>query len=296
LLLICAAPVSTLPLDMDFAYAKPTEKSTSIVLPEAFITEIPQMQFSQTYGGSGSDIANYVIQTSDGGYAIVGETDSYGAGYFDLWLVKTDAAGNIQWNKTFGDTHSDYAFCVIQTSDGGYMVAGFIWPTGAEGNTDAYLVKTDSLGNKEWDHTYGGSSFELAYCVIQTSNGGYVFTGVTGSYGAGSSDFWLVKIDASGNMEWDKTYGGAKPDQALHIIQTSDGGYAITGYEESFGAGWYDAWLIKTDSAGEQAGKRANATANNATHVNVNGNGKERSSQSASNKTKTKKQPQPQTL
>ena len=208
------------------------------------------LEWSRTYGGSGGDVARSVIQTSDGGYVIAGYTNSYGAGGFDFWLVKTDSAGNIEWSKTYGGPEWDLAKGpVIQTSDGGYVMAGYTRSYGA-GEGDFWLVKTDSAGNLEWNKTYGGPREEVAYSVIQTSDGGYVMAGYTESYGAGIHDFWLVKTDSAGNLEWSKAYGGPKVDVAYSVVQTSDGGYLIAGYTNSYGAGGFDFWLVKTDSSG----------------------------------------------
>jgi hypothetical protein len=203
----------------------------------------PTTEWTKTYGGTGMDEANSVVQTSDGGYALAGFTYSFGAGGDDFWLVKTDGSGNMQWNKTYGGTGMDEAHSVVQTSDGGYALAG-------DNSYDFWLVKTDSFGNTQWNKTYGGWAFDEAWSVVQTSDGGYALAGSTWSYGAGKTDFWLVKVDSSGNMQWSKSYGGADLDEAYSVVQTSDGGYAIAGYTASFGAGLADFWLVKTDGSG----------------------------------------------
>jgi predicted secreted protein len=207
------------------------------------------MQWNRTYGGTGDDEAQSVIQTSDGGYALAGYTDSFGAGGYDFWLVKTDSSGNMMWNRTYGGPGDDEAESVIQTSDGGYALAGFTNSTGA-GGLDFWLVKTDSSGNMMWNQTYGGAGDEAANAVVQTSDGGYALAGWTTSYGAGEADFWLVKTTSNGTMQWNKTYGGAGDDEAFSLVQTSDGGYALAGTTNSYGAGNYDGFLVKTDSAG----------------------------------------------
>jgi predicted secreted protein len=205
--------------------------------------------WSQTYGGSGDDQAYSIVQTSDGGYALAGYTNSSGAGSYDFWLIKTNSSGDMQWSQTYGGTGYDEAFSVVQGNDTGYAVAGYTNSYGA-GAADAWLVKTDSSGNMQWSQTYGGRAQDGAYSAIQTSDGGYALAGFTDSFGAGSFDFWLVKTNASGSMMWNQTYGGTGDDEAACVIQTSDDGYALVGYTNSFGAGGYDFWLVKTDSSG----------------------------------------------
>jgi len=212
----------------------------------------PEEEWNKTFGGTGGDYAKSVQQTSDGGYALAGGTDSYGAGSSDFWLVKTDSSGEKQWDKTFGGTRWDYAYSVQQTSDGGYILAGHTYSYGA-GSSDFWLVKTDSSGEKQWDKTFGGTGWDSAYSVQQTSDGGYILAGHTFSYSASYSDFWLVKTDSSGEKQWDKTFGGTGDDYAYSVQQTSDGGYILAGYTDySYGTGYYDFWLVKTDSSGEK--------------------------------------------
>jgi predicted secreted protein len=206
--------------------------------------------WSKTYGGAGADIGTgWTVQTSDGGYAIEGDTSSFGAGGSDFWLIKTDADGNMQWNKTYGGALNEVSGDVCQTSDGGFAMAGGTYSFGA-GGEDFWLVKTDAGGIASWNKTYGGTANEISYHVVQTSDGGFAMAGGTYSFGAGSQDAWLVKTDAAGNMQWNKTYGGTGNDWVVDVIKTSDGGYAMLGAATSFGAGGQDAWLIKTDSDG----------------------------------------------
>jgi uncharacterized delta-60 repeat protein len=207
------------------------------------------VQWAKTYGGTNFDSASSVQQTSDGGYIVAGYTNSFGAGGYDIFLIKTDANGNIQWTKTYGGTSSDYASSVRQTSDGGYIVAGITWSFGA-GIWDIFLIKTDANGNVQWAKTYGGTGYDWAYSVQQTPDGGYIVAGYTTSFGVGGGDIFLIKTDANGNVQWAKTYGGTGYDDAYSVQQTSDGGYIVAGYTTSFGAGWNDLFLIKTDANG----------------------------------------------
>ena len=212
-------------------------------------SEVPVEEWNKTFGGAGGEFGDSVQQTSDNGYVITGQTDSYGAGGSDFWLVKTDASGNETWNKTFGGAGNDYGRSVQQTSDGGYVMTGETTSYGAGG---LWLVKTDASGNETWNKTFGGTGGEGGMSVQQTSDGGYVMTGYTYSYGAGSDDFWLVKADAAGNETWNKTFGGGGSDHGRSVQQTFDGGYVITGRTDSYGAGSDDFWLVKTDAAGNE--------------------------------------------
>jgi hypothetical protein len=203
------------------------------------------MQWNKAYGGSADDVLYSIVQTNDGGYALGGYTHSFGVGSSDFWLIKTDASGNMQWNRTYGGASYDEAHSAFQTNDGGYALAGETWSFGG-GTPNYWLVKTDALGNMQWNRTYGGSGTDKAYSAIQTSEGGYALTGYTLSYGAGSYDFWLVKTDSTGNVQWDKTYGGTNEDVAISLIQTKDGSYSLAGYTKSYGGGNQDFYLVKT--------------------------------------------------
>lgn len=150
------------------------------------------MLWNQTYGGAGDEWAWAVLQTADGEFALIGRTDSYGAGVRDVWLVKTDASGNHQWNQTYGGAYTEWAMAGIQTADGGFALAGLTQSYGA-GGSDFWLVKTDASGNHLWNQTYGGAGSEAADAGIQTADGGFALAGYTDSYGAGGRDFWLVK-------------------------------------------------------------------------------------------------------
>jgi len=206
--------------------------------------------WDKTFGGSSSDNAKSLIQTTDGGYAVAGYTFSKGAGYEDFWLMELNGNGNMEWDKTFGGSHWDEASSLVQTTDGGYAVAGYTFSKGS-GKEDFWIIKLNSQGNIDWDRTYGGASYDEASSLIQTDDGGYAVAGKTYSKGAGAADFWLIKLDIKGNVEWDETFGGISYDEASSLIQTDDGGYAIAGGTSSKGEGGYDFWVIKLDSDGE---------------------------------------------
>ena len=160
---------------------------------------LSQATWTETYGGSESDYGNSVQQTTDEGYIVAGYTYSFGAGFYDAWLIKTDAFGDTLWTKTYGgSTDSDYGYSVQQTKDGGYIIAGSTYSYGA-GLSDGFLVKTDAQGNMLWKNTFGGSGQDYFYSVQQTEDGGYIMVGSTESYGDGSSDVYLVKTDPNGS-------------------------------------------------------------------------------------------------
>ncbi len=207
------------------------------------------LQWAKTYGGTETEWPYLARQTSDGGYIVVGVAYSFGAGWGDALLIKTDANGNVSWAKTYGGTNDDWASSVQQTSDGGYIVAGWTHSFGA-GNGDVFLMKTDANGNVSWARTYGGTGYEFPRLVRQTSDGGYIVAGLTYSFGAGNGDFFLIKTDANGNLQWAKTYGGTGDEFAFSVQQTSDGGYIVAGHTTSFGAGSWDIFLIKIDANG----------------------------------------------
>jgi hypothetical protein len=209
------------------------------------------MAWNKTFGGSEIDDGYSVQQTSDGGYIIAGSTLSYGAGETDVWLIRTDSSGNIDWNKTFGGSGRDYGYSVQQTSDGGYIIAGCTWSQGA-GGADVWLIKTDASGDESWSQTFGGSEGDSARSVQQTSDGGYILAGYTESYGAGDFDVWLIKTNASGNETWNETFGGSDTDLGYSAQQTSDNGYIIAGHTWSYGEGYSDILVIKTNSSGSK--------------------------------------------
>jgi hypothetical protein len=167
----------------------------------------------------------------------------------DVYVVKLDAHGNLQWTKTIGGENEDLGLSLIRTSDGGYAIAGYTSSFGA-GDYDVYVVKLDANGNLQWTKTIGGPGYEIGFSLIQTSDGGYAIAGITNSFGAGDYDVYVVKLDAHGNLQWTKTIGGENEDLGLSLIQTSDGGYAIAGNTESFGAGGDDVYVVKLDKNG----------------------------------------------
>jgi hypothetical protein len=207
----------------------------------------PDTLWTKTFGGTSLDFGRCAIQTLDGGYALTGITVSWGAGSDDVYLIKTDAQGNTMWIQTYGGSGEDFGYSVVQTSDLGYIIAGYTGSFGVGG--DVYLIKTDSLGDTLWTRTYGDNDHDHGFSVIAHPDGGYAITG--GSYGQGGTNVYLIKTDSAGTALWTKTYGGPDLDQGRSVTLSDDGCYVITGTTYSFGAGLYDVYLIKTDSLGD---------------------------------------------
>jgi hypothetical protein len=241
------------------------------------------IQWERTFGGSEKDFASQVKPTSDGGYVVGGYSYSgasgtktsaaYGLG--DYWIVKLDASGNKQWDRSFGGTNFDGITALQQTSDGGYVLGGISF-SDASGNKvsahygagDYWVVKLDGNGNKLWDNSFGGTSNEVLHSVRQTSDGGFIlggisFSGISGnktSASQGAGDFWIVKLDGNGNKQWEKSYGGNDRDELHDLSQTSDGGYVLGGSSRSGvsgnktsanqGTNTSDYWLLKLDGSG----------------------------------------------
>jgi len=219
------------------------------------LSESGDSLWSRTYGGDGSDICFSLCRASDGNYLAAGLTASRGAGHCDFWLLKINADGDCLWSRTYGGLYHDHCLSVQQTSDGGYILAGITASFGA-GDYDFWLVKTDENGDSLWSNAFGGSDDDECLCVRQTSDGGYILAGKTRSFGSGYDDFWLVKTDANGTQLWSKTFGGDGVDECRFAEQTSDGGYILAGYTYSFGAGYGDFWLVKTDANGDSLWSR----------------------------------------
>jgi hypothetical protein len=203
--------------------------------------------WTRLYGWEEYDNGYSVQETRDGGYIITGERDCHGFTQGSLWLLKTDSLGDTLWTHTYGN--QSMARSVQETEDDGYIIVGtkdYLFTLSGE----VWLLKTDSLGDTLWTRTFGGESIEEGISVEQTSDGGYILTGYTQSFGAGSDDLWLLKTDSAGDTLWTRLYGGAGADRGECVHQISDGGYIITGVTRSFGEDDEDLWLIKTDSLG----------------------------------------------
>jgi len=189
--------------------------------------------WSKFYGGSSNDIGTACINTSDGGFLIGGYSNSFGAGFDDSYLIKTDASGNIEWSHSYGGNNTDRTNALIQASDGGYVLAGGTYSFGG-GSNNVYLIKTDDLGNHIWSRAFGEAGFDEAYSICNASDSGYMVLGTTTSFGAGNEDIYVLKIAPNGDILWSMTYGGLLWDRGQSIQATSDGGYVIVGLTENF--------------------------------------------------------------
>ncbi|TKJ42324.1 hypothetical protein CEE37_01190 [candidate division LCP-89 bacterium B3_LCP] len=206
-------------------------------------------------GGPAEDYGYGIDKTSDGGLIITGITASYGAGSWDVWLVKFSANDEKEWDQTLGGANIEMGRSVRETADRGYIIAGVSESYG-EGGQDAYLVKTDDNGQVAWEMSYGGSEDDLANSVRQCPDGGYILVGRTKSWGSGGYDLLLLKTDDQGNEEWHQTFGGTANDYGYRVEVIPDSGYIVSGYTESFGSGKADLWLLKVDTNGEEIWSR----------------------------------------
>lgn len=240
------------------------------------------VEWDKTIGGSGEDELYALKATRDGGCIMGGwsnsgisfeKTDFY-RGIWDYWVVKLDASGNIQWDKTIGGTDADDLNALQQTSDGGYILAGnsssaisYEKTENSRGGFDYWIVKLDSLGDIQWDKTIGGFGADNLTSVIETKDNGYVLGGYSSSSVGyektentrGVYDYWVIKLDSLRNRQWDKTAGGADHDYMADVQQTSDGGYIMGGYSKSNmsgdktedSRGFYDFWIVKLNTNGK---------------------------------------------
>jgi hypothetical protein len=210
--------------------------------------------WNKTIGGSNRDDAYSIVQTTDGGYAAAGYTQSFGLGTANMFIVKLDAGGTLQWCRTIGGTNSDAALSITQSTDGGYVAAGTTTSFGA-GNSDIYVIKLNSSGTLQWTRTVGGTQSEGSNeYITRTSEGGYAVTSTTLSFGAGSNDLYAFKLDGSGTLSWSRTCGGTNDDYGNSIIQSSDGGIIVCGDTRSFGSGNTDMYIVKFNSTGITCG------------------------------------------
>ena len=267
----------------------------SMLMPSAAMAQVPDKQWDRTFGGLGYEDLRCVRPTSDGGYILGGLSTSAAGGDktqasrgADYWLVKLDASGNKQWDRTFGGDESEDLLSVEQTRDGGYVLGGTS-NSGISGNktapnlgpilsSDYWVVKIDASGATQWDRTFGGSELEEFGDLRQTQDGGFLLGGTSNSGISGNKtqpnhslpgafnapDYWIVKLDANGNKQWDRVLGGQHNEELTSVQQTADGGYVLGGFSDSDATGdktepnrgpstpfrSADYWVVKTDASG----------------------------------------------
>lgn len=207
-----------------------------------------EVLWNKTYGGDSIDAAFDMLETPEGGYLLVGYTFSF-SGSSDVYVICTDENGEPLWQKTYGGELNDIGHSIQQSQEGGYLICGETESYG-QGEADFYVIKIDSDGNLEWSNAYGGQDYETGRSITQSSSGDYSIVGSTRSFGKGREDVFMVIIDQLGNLRWAHTFGGMLDDAGRSIQTTDDGGYIIAGFTKSYGAGFSDMYLIKTDSNG----------------------------------------------
>jgi hypothetical protein len=221
-------------------------KTTLLAL---FITAALSAQtFQMHYGGFRDEAIYGMNPCTDGGFIFVGSSETTSIGAEDALLIRTDAAGQMQWSRAYGGAQTENAFFAKQMPDGGFAVCGETFSNGQNG--EAFLLRTDASGNLSWFKTFGDAGYDIAYSFAPTNNGGYIIAGLTERNSAFNYEAFLICADTNGDTLWTKTYGGASIDHAVSVIQTSDQGFIFSGKCMSFGAGISDVWLLKTDSIG----------------------------------------------
>ncbi len=229
-----------------------------------------QILWQKTYGGLGNDVSHWVIQTSDGGFLVVGGTTPFGVPGGKVLVLKLDSTGKIQWQRTYGNGN-DHGITGEQTLDGGYVITGWLNASTTGNDQYAWILRLDPQGNMIWQKGYGGIGENFGVYLTVLSDGGFLLNGITTQYGSGGEDLWLLRLDSSGNAIWQKTYGGSgNDDPDSPVFPASDGGYAMLADTTSFGAGSTDFWALKTDSNGNIQDKSFVLTSY-APAVNTNG-------------------------
>ncbi len=215
----------------------------------------PDLLWSRTYGGDCDDNLLCITPISDGGYALAGGTDTFGAGGIDMWLLVVDSNGEPQWSRTYGGEYTESCFSIIQTDDGGFILAGIRW-TGNFQDFCYYFVRTDNEGEVIWTRTYFNDNvIYQPYSIIQTEDDRFAFCSTIADWEAGNSQMCLMVIDSEGDSLWAQTYGRDGRDEneyCYDIIQTSDDGFLLAGCSERIDSDYYDFCLIRTDENGEQ--------------------------------------------
>jgi hypothetical protein len=207
------------------------------------------VEWQKIYDGGKDEFATSIQQTSDGGFSVAGYTSSFGGGWDDFWVLKLDALGDVEWQKTYGGPLHDQARSIQETSDGGFVVGGSTRSI-SDSLSEAWVLKLDALGDVEWQKAYGGNGLEGANSIQETSDGGFVVAGGLDYTIGDHGDIWVLKLDTLGNVEWQKSYGGYKRERPRSIQQTNDGGFVVGGQTWSFRDDSPAFWVLKLDSSG----------------------------------------------
>lgn len=263
---------------IDFAYAMELtsdggvvmagESHSLVVSPQARVFKIDssgELQWQKSYGGEGTEVFKSIKQTPDGGFIMVGNIQTVNTAGQDAWILKINASGDVEWSKSYYNFGLGELTSVIVAADGNYLALG---RESNDNNGDFIIRKIDALGNDIWTHSYGGSAAEYPNAMVQTSEGGYIVVGSTNSVDGdvvgnnGGSDYWIIKLNENGIMQWQRTLGGTNFEAAQSVIQSSDGGYVIAGYSDSNngyltgstdypGDQKYNYWVVKLDGIGD---------------------------------------------
>jgi len=227
---------------------------------DVYVIKIDQngnLLWQRTYGGSNDDRAYAITKTKDGGFVVAGYTKSFGNGWSDVYLIKIDENGNKCWEKTYGGRKDDRAYAIVDTKDGGCIVAGVTFSFG-NGWRDVYVIKMDKYGNIVWQKAYVGSKSDVAYAITKVKDYGFIMTGWTNSFSHIGNDIFLIEVDENGNTIWQKIYVEGKNDIGFTITKTKeDDSFVVAGWTDSFGNGGIDLYIIKVDGKGNKILERA---------------------------------------
>jgi hypothetical protein len=203
--------------------------------------------WSNSFGSSSNDQANCVTQTEDGNYIVVGQTKSFGATGFDIYVLKLNSGGNIIWSNIYKAPNDDYAVGVIEATEGGYVVAGYSNSLSSPGNTDVFLLKLSTEGDVQWAKSYGQTENDYATCIKKTNNG-YIVGGYSFSFSQ-TSDVFIINFNSNGTIIWSRMYGGFGDDRCFSI-EISGNDFIAAGYTQSFGIPSEDMFIFKMDNNG----------------------------------------------
>jgi len=207
------------------------------------------LDWNRTFGGNNTESPTSLIETSDNKYLVSGYIDSYDVGGGDIWLLKVNVDGTLDWNKSFGGNNIESPTSLIETSDNKYLVSGSTTSYGA-GNQDIWLLMINVDGTLDWNKTFGGNNIDYPNSLINTSDNKFLVAGSTASYGSGNYNIWLLKINVDGSLDWNKTFGGDGDGYSRSLIETSDNKYLLSGYLDTFTGNNYDIWAFKVNEDG----------------------------------------------